>query len=589
LNEFRAYLGLKTLDSFEEWNPDPEIANAARQIYGHIDDLELYPGLLAEVAKPPIPGSGVCPNQTIGRGILDDAVSLVRSDRFLTYDLNTATLTSWGLANLKPAPGARGGYLPALILKTLPEQYEFNSVYALLPFYTPDVAKDIFTKLGCADDYSYERTAGPGPVYSIKSFDACKTAFEDRETYATQYNQSSINQMTDNRGFFIGFDLAEKHDPLSIRMLNAFYGKNFDEEVTLFFKARTEKQIKKCSISTARGSTTKQLDIVRDVCNFVPIEWIANRFGIPIKSVEHPGGLISIPELHMMLLVIFVFSSFNIIPKNGFGLREFSLKAAASLTQIIAGRISSATGFTSAFIQAITRGSVFVNSSEANEFYRALSKSTTPGNAMSLAGDCLGIMIPLAGNITQQLALLVELYLRPEYDAERQRICELVLRDDEESEALLSGYIHEGMRIAPVVVGLPRTVTKDTTVHDGTHQTLHLKQGHKIVIGIARAHMDPAAFPDPQKIDPTRPAASYILFGVGLHHCFGTRLTVDALKAGMRSIFSLKNLRRAPGPGGQFVRYKTDIAHGIEGHTYLDQASGETPAPVSLQVWYDDE
>ena len=82
MNEFRAFLGLKQFESFEEWNSDPEIAvrtcswvgprwaavliefhdaaavcarrrqNTARQLYGHIDNLELYPGLQAEVRAP---------------------------------------------------------------------------------------------------------------------------------------------------------------------------------------------------------------------------------------------------------------------------------------------------------------------------------------------------------------------------------------------------------------------------------------------------------------------------------------------------------------------------------------------------------
>ena len=34
--------------SFEDWNSYPEIANAARELYGDIDRLELYPGLHAE-------------------------------------------------------------------------------------------------------------------------------------------------------------------------------------------------------------------------------------------------------------------------------------------------------------------------------------------------------------------------------------------------------------------------------------------------------------------------------------------------------------------------------------------------------------
>ena len=42
---------------------------------------------MAECTKPAMPGSGVCPGQTTGRGILDDAVSLVRGDRFLSYDM----------------------------------------------------------------------------------------------------------------------------------------------------------------------------------------------------------------------------------------------------------------------------------------------------------------------------------------------------------------------------------------------------------------------------------------------------------------------------------------------------------------------
>lgn len=72
MNEFRKFLGLKQFETFEEWNPDPSVAvrylllvlsrkvvadvlmwwhrqNAARQLYGHINNLELYVGLQGEV------------------------------------------------------------------------------------------------------------------------------------------------------------------------------------------------------------------------------------------------------------------------------------------------------------------------------------------------------------------------------------------------------------------------------------------------------------------------------------------------------------------------------------------------------------
>jgi hypothetical protein len=91
---FRRYLNLKPYKDFEEWNDDKDTARAAELLYGHIENLELYPGLIAENTKPAMPGSGVCPGQTSGRGILDDAVALVRGDRFLSYDFNSTTLTN---------------------------------------------------------------------------------------------------------------------------------------------------------------------------------------------------------------------------------------------------------------------------------------------------------------------------------------------------------------------------------------------------------------------------------------------------------------------------------------------------------------
>jgi linoleate 10R-lipoxygenase len=44
-----------------EWNPNKEIAEAAERLYTHIDRLELYVGLMAEDAKKPVEGAGLCP------------------------------------------------------------------------------------------------------------------------------------------------------------------------------------------------------------------------------------------------------------------------------------------------------------------------------------------------------------------------------------------------------------------------------------------------------------------------------------------------------------------------------------------------
>jgi len=56
--------------SFSEWNPRPEIAEAAERLYGHIDNLELYVGLQAEETKPVVEGAGLCPGAFVSPVII---------------------------------------------------------------------------------------------------------------------------------------------------------------------------------------------------------------------------------------------------------------------------------------------------------------------------------------------------------------------------------------------------------------------------------------------------------------------------------------------------------------------------------------
>lgn len=85
LNEMRDFFKLKRHSSFEDINPDPKIADLLRKLYDHPDMVEMYPGIFLEDAKPAMdPGCGGCPPYTVGRAVFSDAVTLVRSDRFLT-------------------------------------------------------------------------------------------------------------------------------------------------------------------------------------------------------------------------------------------------------------------------------------------------------------------------------------------------------------------------------------------------------------------------------------------------------------------------------------------------------------------------
>lgn len=78
--------------SFEDWNASPEIAHAAKELYGDINRMELYPGLHAEGRN----GDGFGKRypllrvDTMRNGLLLDAVALVNTQlhSYNTFALN---------------------------------------------------------------------------------------------------------------------------------------------------------------------------------------------------------------------------------------------------------------------------------------------------------------------------------------------------------------------------------------------------------------------------------------------------------------------------------------------------------------------
>lgn len=72
--------------------------------------------------------------------------------------------------------------------------------------------------------------------------------------------------------------------------------------MSAFFKQTIQKLIKEKSLKYS-NSSRRSLDVVRDVCNVTPILWLADRFAIPLKTLEHPRGLVALPDLFKVVRV----------------------------------------------------------------------------------------------------------------------------------------------------------------------------------------------------------------------------------------------------------------------------------------------
>lgn len=90
------------------------------------------------------------------------------------------------------------------------------------------------------------------------------------------------------------------------------------------------------------------------------------------------------------------------------------------------------------------------------------------------------------------------------------------------------------------------------------------------------------------KVDPRRPREKYGVQGIGFHGCPGIKYTEETLVEVLRVIFSLKNLRRAPGTMGVLSGFD-NLDHGMKTHMFIDSKGKISPWPGSLMVVWDDE
>jgi hypothetical protein len=517
-----------------------------------------------------MPGSGVCPGQTTGRGILDDAVALVRGDRFLSYDFNSNTLTQWGAAKLQNAShgGAYGGVFSNLLFNALPGEWSGTGVYGLLPFYTPEASRGIVKGNKVADKYEFTRPSNDLDLISIQTLHGCKTVFDDRDSFR-----------------LLAQPIVSPNIPAGSLNPAFLFEAGFERNATKFFSAHVRKLIERNSLRFKRRN---QIDIVRDVTNIAPILWLAERFAIPLKTQDQPKGVISVYETFTAYLIIFMYQHMDITPSARWNLREGAATASAPLRSIFEAHLKTqvGNGLKEGIVDWLAKGSAFEVGPDADRLYHGLRDSKR--SVRDLATDCIGLGASVAGYLTQQASLLIDLFLSPGYEAYKERIIQLAHLPASQSEAELQGFVYEGMRHAPAVPGIPRIAARDIVINDGKRGSVPIKAGNTVLAATSKAAMDPTVFAHPEKLDPRRPRSEYGLLAKGLHSGFGEKLAGPALAATLREVFKLRGIRRAQGKLGKFSIIEKELS-GVKVRYYLDASSRENPIPTSLTLEYDPE
>ena len=109
---------------------------------------------------------------------------------------------------------------------------------------------------------------------------------------------------------------------------------------------------------------------------------------------------------------------------------------------------------------------------------------------------------------------------------------------------------------SPVPVGVPRLVTQDTELPNGTK----LPAGSNVSISYGAANVDPDTFGDPFEVRFDREVNPHIAFGGGVHRCLGSHLARRELRIALRE-WHLRIPDYRIKPGHEKLEYPPGLRH----------------------------
>jgi cytochrome P450 len=177
----------------------------------------------------------------------------------------------------------------------------------------------------------------------------------------------------------------------------------------------------------------------------------------------------------------------------------------------------------------------------------ALQSAETPGmDDLGIRNNLLGLLIGAIPTISKACCLaLDELFRHPEALAQVQ---EAARSGDDPT---LANGIWEALRFNPHNPLIYRRATRDSVIAASTLRQRKIKQGQMVFAMTLSAMFDRREIPDPQVFRLDRRFEDYIIWGTGLHTCFGATINAALMPAILKPVLARPGLRRAAGAAGQ--------------------------------------
>ncbi|KAI8959978.1 heme peroxidase [Daldinia sp. FL1419] len=570
LNEFRQFFGLKKWEKFTDINSDPDIAKLLEKLYTDPDMVELYPGLMIEDIKPVRnTGCGIQPTYSLGRAVLSDAVTLVRSDRFNTIDYNVSNLTSWGYNEVQQDPKTLGGSMAyKLIQRGLPGWFPYNSVAVMQPFYTKKANTAIAKELGTLDQFSQADPQPPRTNVVLFTSPSIKKVLSNHREFLIPW-ASPLNDLFPGKKDVSWYMLAgdqPQNEADRANMLKAL-GKVPDIRgaIQRFVATAGSKLIQKETFELKKG--LNQIDLIRDIAIPLNAQLLADLFYFDLKTDENPDGSLGAAELYGHLLDIRIWGVNNNDPGQAWNRRRKAQEGAEivirTTKKIVEEVALTRVPFGSIVSDTIGRGASLKKGSLRSCGHKLVEQLLTQGGSIDRVTDMLWLTaFGGIGVVVTVFYEIMEFFLRKENASIWAEVQALAKNNDDDA---IRDYVVEAQRLTSTQRTM-RVASKPDEL-----EGKKIQPGNFVILLLGEAGRNPSEIPDADKFDPKRQGEAVTPFSYGQHECLMKHLVPVFIAGLVKLAADLKELRPAPGQMGQVktIQVGTEKAYLNDSWSYL--------------------
>jgi cytochrome P450 len=176
-----------------------------------------------------------------------------------------------------------------------------------------------------------------------------------------------------------------------------------------------------------------------------------------------------------------------------------------------------------------------------------LQKAGQPGmDDLGIRNNLIGLFIGCIPTISKACCQALDQLLdRPAAVASAQAAAR------QGNDALVAAHVFEAFRFNPINPLIYRRAAVDATIAAGSLRARKIPKGNMVLAMNLSAMFDPLRVEAPESFRTDRSWDEYILWGYGLHTCFGAYVNQAVMPAILRPLLAKPGLRRAPGAAGK--------------------------------------